>query len=83
MSLLLLDATYADMPEMVPIVFAAYASPYQPFVDLMLPGLKPGSETTREEGIEEATERLLKQWQSRPMDHWLKVIDSNTGEIIR
>ena len=79
----LLDASHSDMPAIISIVYAAYSDPYKPFVDLMLPGLDQSGPVSREEGMREASARLLHAWKARPVDHWLKVIDTETGEIVR
>lgn len=82
MPLQLLEASYSDMDKLIPIIYGAYSEPFKPFVDLMLPGLGPGP-VSREEGSREAASRLLQAWKSKPNEHWLKVIDTETGEIIR
>ena len=81
MALQMQKAEYSDMEQLIALVFAAYEDPYEPFVDLLFPGIHQDY-ISREQGLHDAAERLLAGWKSRPYEHWLKVVDSKTGEIV-
>ena len=83
MGLKLLLADYSDMRQLVEVVYAANSDPRDPFVDLCLPGLGAWSKATLEEGINEVTKNYLTEWKASKTQTWLKVIDEDTGNIVR
>ena len=82
MSVQSLEAQHSDVDEIVSVIFATYEDPVEPFVAISFPGL--GSSTpSREQGKRNAAEQLLAGWKTNPNEHWMKVVDSKTEEIIR
>ena len=83
MGLKLLPAEYSDMRILVEVIYAANSDPRDPFVDLCLPGLGEWSSATLEEGLEQVTRNYLAEWKASKTQHWMKVVDEDTGKIIR
>jgi hypothetical protein len=83
MPLQLLPASFADMDELVRVIYAAYSYPHDPFVDLCTPGLGHDSPVRRVRGERETAADYLEDWKDSVSTHWLKVVDSDTGKIVR
>lgn len=83
MGLKLLPASYSDMPGLVQVLYSANSDPHDPFVDLCLPGIGAWSTSTVEEGMEEVRKNYLADWQASKTQHWMKVVDEETGQIVR
>ena len=83
MGLKLLPAEHSDMRELVEVIYAANSDPRDPFVDLCLPGLGNWSNATREEGIKDVAKSYLAEWKASSTQTWKKVIDEDSGRIIR
>lgn len=83
MGLKLLPAEYTDMRELVEVIYTANSDPRDPFVDLCLPGLGAWSKATREEGVEKITKMYLEEWKESTTQTWLKIIDEDSGKVVR
>jgi len=82
MPLHLYTASYADIDELVKVMFAANSDPHDPFLDLCLPGLAHDSPIRRGRGEKETAATYLADWEASTTQHWLKVVDSATGKIV-
>ena len=78
MPLHLEEAVQADVPALVDCLFAAYSDPYHPFVDIVF----PGAGRNAPEGKKPAADRFLASWKTNPYEKWVKVLDSETGQIV-
>ena len=81
MTLKLSESTLDDMPEMVSVICTAYSDPYQPFVDLMCPGYNSNG-ISREKAEQAMVQQYTAAWNSSPYQRWLKVVDTDSGEIV-
>lgn len=81
MPLELIEAGYDDIYDMTEALFDSYA--HVPFVDMVLPGVAPNSPVPRERGVRDAGDRFLAQWKASPVEHWLKVVDTESNRIVR
>ena len=82
MSLQLLEGTFKDIPDIVALQFAAYADPYHHYVALNFPGLGSSDPEISKQGQHDATEQLAKNWNKSSSEHWLKIVDTETGKIV-
>lgn len=83
MPLQLAEGTFEDIYEYISILFAAYSDPLHPFVSMLLPELGSDDPRLLEEGKQNEAERALARWKANPYEKWMKVVDDETGEIIR
>jgi hypothetical protein len=81
MPLQVLEASFDDLPSLMSVVFAAYSDPYYPFVSLLYPGFGAKSKEIHEQFVNNAAESHRKRWKASSTEHWVKVVDSETGEI--
>jgi hypothetical protein len=83
MPLQLSKASFEDLHEMFTVVFEAYSNPPEhPFVALLFPGLDSNSSDTNEKSIRDVAEGPLIRWKASSTEHWVKVIDTETGAIV-
>jgi len=83
MPLRLSEGTFEEMHDYMAILFAAYSDPMHPFVAMLTPGLSSDSQETFEQGKHNEAERALARWKANPSKKWVKVIDVETGDIVR
>ena len=82
MPLQLSVGTFEDIHEFISLVFASYSDPpNHPFLCLILPGIGAESQEIVNRGITNAVERQLAKWKATPSEHWVKVVDTETGKI--
>jgi len=84
MTLKVEEAAFEDMKEIMEVTFDAYNNPYDPYLDLIYPGLNPETPPGRGKGLEQATEMVLQKYKSTPRDVmvWIKVVDTDLSKII-
>jgi hypothetical protein len=83
MSLRLSEGIYEEIHDYTEIIFAAYSNPLHPFVAILLPGLGSNSQETFEQGKRNEAERALARWKANSLEKWVKVVDIETGDIVR
>ena len=66
-----------DFDEIWPVLFEAYADPFNPVSELMNP-----DQGSREKTIRVSKERHLQAWHNNPSTHWLKITDENTSGLV-
>jgi len=84
MPLKLEEAGFEDMKEIMEITFEAYNNPFDPYLDLIYPGLDPKTPPGYDKGLEQATERALEKWKATPRDVmvWIKIVDTDLSKIV-
>jgi hypothetical protein len=82
MPLQLSKALFEDLPALMSVVFAAYADPYHPFLGLMYPGFGSESKEVIEQCMHNATESHRKRWEGSSTEEWVKVVDTESSEIV-
>lgn len=83
MPLQLAMAVESDFEAMMSLLFVAYSDPGEPYTDLICPGHNPTTEPGYEQGLENVTQRWLARWKATESEHWLKVVDTSDGKIVR
>lgn len=78
MSLQLEKGAQADLPAIVDCIFDAHSEPYHPFVDLLFLGAGHNAS----DGKPAAIERFLASWQANPYEGWVKVLDTQSGQVV-
>ncbi|KAI0015811.1 acyl-CoA N-acyltransferase [Xylariomycetidae sp. FL0641] len=66
-----------DFDQILPVLFAAFGEPYNTLRRWFIP-----VHTTEDAAIEAAKGRMVKNWKTHENAHWVKVTDSDTGDII-
>ncbi|KAI9837269.1 MAG: hypothetical protein M1819_000343 [Sarea resinae] len=72
----------ADFDSIVRAEWAAYEDPFEPFLRIIGGPYDSSSPTARAEALEESKERQKMWAHEDPTSHWLKVVNTDTGEII-
>jgi hypothetical protein len=67
----------SDFDSIIPMLYVAYGSPYNSLRPFYIP-----IHTTLEDALESFKQRNLKKWKEREQRQWIKVTDTDTGEMI-
>ncbi|KUJ13714.1 GNAT acetyltransferase-like protein [Mollisia scopiformis] len=76
------EGTFNEIHDYLSIMFAAYSDPLHPFVSALLPGISSQDPAIYTQGKYDEAERALSRWKANPFEKWVKVVDTNTGEIV-
>jgi GNAT superfamily N-acetyltransferase len=70
-----------DFDALIPLLWYSYSSPRIPFLPLLFSAQEDSPES-QVKAVERSKHMFLKMHQADPSSHWLKVIDTETGEMV-
>ena len=71
----------SDFDEIIPLLWHSYSQPRIALLPLLFPS-EDDSPEAREKAMQMSKQVFLKMHHADPSGHWLKVLDTDTGEII-
>jgi len=71
----------SDFDELIPLLWHSYSQPRIALLPLLFPS-EDDSPETREKAVQMSKQVFLKMRHADPSGHWLKVLDTDNGEII-
>lgn len=71
----------SDFDELIPLLWHSYSQPRIALLPLLFPS-EDDSPEAREKAVQMSKQVFLKMRHADPSSHWLKILDTDTGEII-